>query len=59
MPQSTDYLANADECMQLAQRAQTSEHRIMLTHIAETWRRLADNSFANTADGDTGPGKRN
>jgi hypothetical protein len=57
MPCPTDYEKYADECAQLAQRAQIPEHRVMLMHIAETWQRLADDSVAKAAAGDLRPGK--
>jgi hypothetical protein len=59
MPRPTDYEKYADECVQLAERAQIPEHRIMLMHIAETWQRLADDWAAVSTAGDPGLGKRN
>jgi hypothetical protein len=39
----------AIECLELAQRATSQPHRIMLEHIAETWYRIADSLPANDA----------
>lgn len=58
MPQPADYEKYAEECVQLAESAHVPEHRVMLMHIAETWRRLADDSAAKAADADPGPAKR-
>jgi hypothetical protein len=44
MAHPSDYLRYAEDCVELANGTQNSEHRIMLLHIAETWRRLADSS---------------
>lgn len=37
-----EYRTRAKECIELAQLVRSSEQRIMLQHIAETWVRLAD-----------------
>ena len=33
--------AKVKECREMAQRASNPEHRTMLTHMAETWERIA------------------
>jgi hypothetical protein len=33
--------AKADECREMARRDQSSEHKIMLEHMAQTWERIA------------------
>ena len=33
--------AKAQECRYIANRAQVSEHRVMLEHMADTWDRIA------------------
>ena len=35
-------LAKAEECRELSRVASNLEHRTMLTHMAETWQRMAD-----------------
>ena len=37
-----EYIRYSDECTAIARMARTSAQRIMLVHIAETFRRLAD-----------------
>ena len=59
MPHQADYEKFADECVQLAQRAQLPEHRIMLMHIAETWQRLAADSASRAPAGPAKPGQAN
>jgi len=36
-----DCIIQAEECRHLARGALSSEHRIMMNHIAETWERIA------------------
>jgi hypothetical protein len=36
-----DCIIQAEECRHLAHGALSSEHRIMMHHIAETWERIA------------------
>jgi hypothetical protein len=49
MPHPSEYEKYAQECASLAQATQVPEHRVMLLHIAETWRRLAGDSAAKAA----------
>jgi hypothetical protein len=44
MDRELEYLKNCEWCLQLAQRARSKSERTMLVHIAETWRRLADDA---------------
>lgn len=37
-----EYVRYGEECVAIARMARTSAQRIMLLHIAETFRRLAD-----------------
>jgi len=37
-----EYIRYGEECVAIARMARTSAERIMLLHIAETFRRLAD-----------------
>ncbi len=46
MPQPSEYRQRAQECVELAQTVRTSEQRVILLHIAETWLRLANDSVA-------------
>ena len=36
-----DSIIKAEECRHLARAVFSSEHRVMLKHIAETWERIA------------------
>ena len=36
-----DCIVHADDCRRMAGVALRGEHRIMLTHMAETWERIA------------------
>jgi hypothetical protein len=56
MRRPVDYEEFADECVRLADTAKLPEHRVMLMHIAETWRRLADDSRAKAAKANGGLG---
>ncbi len=58
MAQPSEYLRYAEDCVELANGTQNPEHRIMLLHIAETWRRLADSS-AEALLVDVAPGRPN
>ena len=51
MSNPSEYEKYAQECVSLAQATQVSEHRVMLMHIAETWRRLASDTSAKAALG--------
>jgi hypothetical protein len=51
MAQATDYRKRAEECMEIAQTAQSSAQRTMLMHIAETWMRLASDAEGKTFQG--------
>jgi len=51
MSHPSEYEKYAQECVSLAQATQVPEHRVMLLHIAETWRRLASDSAAKAATG--------
>jgi hypothetical protein len=42
MATEVEYRTRAKECIELAQLTRSSQERIMLQHIAETWVRLAD-----------------
>ena len=44
MATEQEFRRRAQECMELAQTARTSEQRVMLQHIASTWVRLADDA---------------
>ena len=46
MDRELDYLKNSEWCLQLALAARSKSEHIMLVHIAETWRRLADDARA-------------
>lgn len=59
MPQPADYEKYAQECIALARNTPVPEHRVMLLHIADTWRRLASDSAAKVAAGDQAPAKLN
>ncbi|MFY9601023.1 MAG: hypothetical protein WB540_02185 [Pseudolabrys sp.] len=37
-----DCFHKAEECRAFAKTAKLESHRIMLTHIAETWERISD-----------------
>ena len=39
--------AKAQECRDMAKRAQLDDHRIMLNHMSETWDRIADTLQTN------------
>jgi len=41
--------ARAEECLILAQKVTSQSQRIMLTHIAETWGRVANKLHADDA----------
>jgi hypothetical protein len=49
MPHRADYEKYALECDALALATEVPEHRVMLRHIADTWRRLADHAAAGVA----------
>jgi hypothetical protein len=38
-----EYLRYGEECVEIARTTSSESQRIMLMHISETWRRLADN----------------
>ena len=60
MLRPVDYEKYALECDALALAADVPEHRVMLLHIADTWRRLADNAAAKLATGNgSAPAKLN
>jgi hypothetical protein len=42
-----EYIRYGEECVAIARMAPTSAQRIMLLHIAETFRRLADSDNAD------------
>lgn len=42
MATEQEYRDRAKECIELAMAVRTSEQRVMLQHIAQTWLRLAD-----------------
>ena len=44
MLQAIEYQKRADECREIARRAQTAAQRTMLHHIADTWLRLAEDA---------------
>jgi hypothetical protein len=45
----TDYRKRAEECLEIAQTARTTEQRTMLLHIAETWMNLARDAESNSS----------
>jgi hypothetical protein len=51
MPHHSEYEKYAQECVTLARATQVPEHRVMLLHIADTWRRLADDAATKASKG--------
>ena len=47
MNKQQDYLENCRWCLEQAKAADAGPERIMLIHIAETWKRLAQCQFRN------------
>ena len=59
MGRAAEYRKRAEECVEIARRAQTPAQRIMLLHIRDTWLRLAADDEANApADSATGSARR-
>jgi hypothetical protein len=49
MNRQMEYLQNSAWCLEQARDADSDSQRVMLTHIAETWQRLAED--AHRTDG--------
>jgi hypothetical protein len=51
MGQASEYRKRAEECVEIARRAQTPAQRTMLLHIRDTWLRLAADAEENALAG--------
>jgi hypothetical protein len=54
MAKAEDYRRYAAECLRLAQRSPGEAEKTILLHMAETWRRLAEQAESRVGQGDDG-----